>query len=75
MALEASEAQVAAKAAPEPGRLLEGSGRLLEPSWGALGASWGRLGVPGRCPEAPREAVLEGIFGGLPREAEKSMMF
>ena len=50
-------AQVAAQAAPEP---------PLGSSWSALGASWGRLGVPGRSPEDRREALLGGIFGGLP---------
>ena len=66
--------QVAAKAAPEP---------PLDGSWSALGGSWSRLGallaplgaVWGRSPEAPREAVLEGVFGGLRRETEKATMF
>jgi len=58
-----------------PGRLLERSWRLSEPSWSALGASWSRLGVPGRSPEGAREVLLGGIFGNLPREAEKSTMF
>ena len=58
-----------------PGRLLERSWRLLEPSWSALGASWSRLGVPGRSPEGAREVLLGGIFGNLPREAEKSKIF
>ncbi len=83
MALEASGGLLGPRPAPSgrqgrsgaaPGRLLERSWRLLEPSWSALGASWSRLGVPGRSPEGAREALLGGIFGGLPREAEKSTM-
>ena len=60
------------------------SGSPLDGSWSALGGSWSRLGAllaplgavwGSPTPLDRREALLDGIFGGLPREAEKSTMF